>query len=149
MLESQSTKQLSMIKGVSLTLLAMILTILGLIVLIPLIMNYSVRTNISFTLLSLFFLINSSMIVHYVFLKTPRKINYTIVVLISIIMLLCSIIVFPFTIFQQSDKSAQVLIEENRVQQQFIQEKEAFDAWKIPQEKYNTKQERRDILGIG
>lgn len=125
-MSTTNSKKYLLKTGKIITTISSIISILfGLFLLLPIMMNYSLRANISFLLLSLFFIVNGSLYIHYKYF-TYQVSNYTYIriTLITVIFVMLSIAIFPFSIFESVDKSSQIMIEEQRVEEQFLQEME-------------------------
>lgn len=125
-MSATNSKKYLLKTGKIITTISSIISILfGLFLLLPIIMNYSLRANISFLLLSLFFIVNGSLYIHYkYFTHQVSNGTYIRITLITVIFVILSIAIFPFSIFESVDKSSQIMIEEQRVEEQFLQEVE-------------------------
>ena len=135
--------------GKIITTISSIISILfGLFLLLPIMMNYSLRANISFLLLSLFFIVNGSLYIHYkYFTHQVSNDTYIRITLITVVFVLLSIAIFPFSIFESVDKSSQIMIEEQRVEEQFLQEVETSQQLESSLNN-NDNDDRKDIKQV-
>lgn len=148
-MSTTNSKKYLLKTGKIITTISSIISILfGLFLLLPIIMNYSLRANISFLLLSLFFIVNGSLYIHYKYF-THKVSNYTyiMITLITVIFVMLSIAIFPFSIFESVDKSSQIMIEEQRVEEQFLQEVETSQQLESSLNN-NDNDDRKDIKQV-
>ena len=148
-MSTTNSKKYLLKTGKIITTISSIISILfGLFLLLPIMMNYSLRANISFLLLSLFFIVNGSLYIHYKYF-TYQLSNYTYIriTLITVIFVMLSIAIFPFSIFESVDKSSQIMIEEQRVEEQFLQEMETSQQLESSLNN-NDNDDRKDIKQV-
>lgn len=148
-MSTTNSKKYLLKTGKIITTISSIISILfGLFLLLPIMMNYSLRANISFLLLSLFFIVNGSLYIHYKYF-THQVSNYTYfrITLITVVFVLLSIAIFPFSIFKSVDKSSQIMIEEQRVEEQFLQEIETSQQLESSLNN-NDNDDRKDIKQV-
>ena len=73
--------------------------------------------------------------------------TYFRITLITVIFVLLSIAIFPFSIFKSVDKSSQIMIEEQRVEEQFLQEVETSQQLESSLNN-NDNDDRKDIKQV-